>query len=159
MIKKQLILLAKKNQDWIDIVKSFGVDEPTAQDIVQEMFIKIQLKLEKDKLNIMYNENELNYYYIFITLKSLFIDYTRKKKNIYKIPIDNVHLTNTDINYDNYYEKVEAELEKMYWYDRKVFEIINNGESIAEFARKSYIPYYSLYNTYHKVKNKLKKLL
>lgn len=158
MIKKQLILLFKKNQDWIDIVMSFGVDEPTAQDLVQEMYIKMQTQLENGK-NLMYNETEVNYYYVFTMLRTTFLDLKRKKKNIYKIPVDNVHLTNTDINYDNYYKKVEAELKKMYWYDRKVFEIINNGESIAEFARKSYIPYYSLYNTYHKVKNKLKKLL
>ena len=55
--------------------------------------------------------------------------------------------------------KVKEALSKMYWYDRKVFEIINQGESIAEFSRKSYIHYYSLYNTYKKVKDKLKKLL
>ena len=54
---------------------------------------------------------------------------------------------------------VKDALSKMYWYDRKVFEIINQGESIAEFSRKSYIHYYSLYNTYKKVKDKLKKLL
>ncbi len=47
----------------------------------------------------------------------------------------------------------------MYWYDRKVFEVINNGESVAEFSRKSLIEYYELYNTHKKVKNKLKKLL
>ena len=57
------------------------------------------------------------------------------------------------------YELVEKELNKMYWYDKKVFEIINGGESIASLSRKSHIPYYSLYNTYTKVKIKLKKLL
>ena len=55
--------------------------------------------------------------------------------------------------------KIQKELKKMYWYDRKVFEIINSGESIAELSRKSKIPYYSLYNTYHKVKTRLKKML
>ncbi len=152
-------LLFAKNQDWIDILCSFGLSKETAEDLCQEMYIKIQLKLEKDNLNIMYNDNEINYYYIFTTLRSLFIDYTRKTKNIYKIPLDNVHLTNTDVNFDDYYEKVNKELEKMFWYDRKVFEVINEGESIAEFSRKSYIQYYSLYNTYKKVKDKLKKLL
>ena len=75
------------------------------------------------------------------------------------IPLDNVHLINNDVNYDESYEKVKEALNQMWWYDRKVFEIINNGESIAEFSRKSYIQYYSLYNTYRKVKDKLKKLL
>ena len=63
------------------------------------------------------------------------------------------------VNFDYTYNEIKKELKKMYWYDRKVFEIIEGGESIAEFSRKSGIPYYSLYNTYKKVKNILKKLL
>ena len=55
--------------------------------------------------------------------------------------------------------KYKKNYQEMFWYDRKVFEIINEGESIAEFSRKSLIHYYSLYNTYNKVKSKLKKLL
>ena len=97
--------------------------------------------------------------YIFKTLRTLFLDLKRKGKNISMIPLDNIHLTNNDVNYDESYDKVKEALSKMYWYDRKVFEIINQGESIAEFSRKSYIHYYSLYNTYKKVKDKLKKLL
>tara|TARA_R110001632_G_scaffold115130_1_gene226593 strand:- start:150 stop:623 length:474 start_codon:yes stop_codon:yes gene_type:complete len=157
MVKNKMILVAKKHNTWIDIVMSFGCNKRTAEDITQEMYIKIQLKLEKG-LDIMYND-EINYYYIFKTLRTLFLDLKRKGKNISMIPLDNVHLTNNDVNYTESYDKVKAELSKMYWYDRKVFEIINSGESIAEFSRKSYIQYYSLYNTYNKVKDKLKKLL
>ena len=157
MVKEKMILVAKKHNTWIDIVMSFGCNKRTAEDITQEMYIKIQLKLEKG-LDIMYND-EINYYYIFKTLRTLFLDLKRKGKNISMIPLDNVHLINNDVNYTESYDKVKEELSKMYWYDRKVFEIINSGESIAEFSRKSYIQYYSLYNTYNKVKDKLKKLL
>ncbi len=157
MVKEKMILVAKKHTQWVDIVKTFGCNKRTAEDITQEMYIKIQLKLEKG-LDIMYND-EINYYYIFKTLRTLFLDLKRKGKNISIVPLDNVHLTNNDINYIESYDKVKKELSKMYWYDRKVFEIINSGESIAEFSRKSYIQYYSLYNTYNKVKDKLKKLL
>lgn len=157
MVKKKMILVAKKHNTWIDIVISFGCNRRTAEDITQEMYIKIQLKLEKG-LDIMYND-EINYYYIFKTLRTLFLDLKRKGKNISMIPLDNVHLINNDVNYTESYDKVKSELSKMYWYDRKVFEIINSGESIAEFSRKSYIQYYSLYNTYNKVKDKLKKIL
>ncbi len=152
-----MILIAKKHKTWIDIVMTFGCNKRTAEDLTQEMYIKIQLKLENG-LDIMYND-EINYYYIFKTLRTLFLDLKRKGKNIKVISIDHVHLTDSDINFEESYEKVKDALSKMYWYDRKVFEIINEGESIAEFSRKSYIQYYSLYNTYKKVKNKLKKLL
>tara|TARA_R110000796_G_scaffold14860_2_gene48133 strand:- start:1122 stop:1598 length:477 start_codon:yes stop_codon:yes gene_type:complete len=158
MIQKTMVLVAAKHKEWLNIVLSFGCKPEIAEDIVQEMYIKIQLKLEKG-LDIMYNEKEINYYYIFKTLKSLFYDLKRKGKNITIVSIDDVHLTTNDINYQEPYKKIENELSKMFWYDRKVFEIINEGESIAEFSRKSKIHYYSLYNTYNRVKNKLKKLL
>lgn len=159
MIEKTLILIAEKHKTWIDIVVSFGCHKETAEDIVQEMYIKIHKKLTKG-LNIMYKD-EINYYYIFKTLKSLFYDLKRKGKNIKIINIDDVHInvSNLDIDYDAAYKKITDELDKMFWYDKKVFELINAGESIAELSRKSYIQYYSLYNTYTKVKNKLKKLL
>ena len=158
MVQKTMKMVAAKHNEWLSIVLSFGCKPEIAEDIVQEMYIKIQLKLEKG-LNIMYNEKEINYYYIFKTLKSLFYDLKRKGKNITIVSIDDIHLTTSDINYEEPYKKIENELSKMFWHDRKVFEIINEGESIAEFSRKSKIHYYSLYNTYTRVKNKLKKLL
>tara|TARA_R110000803_G_scaffold45573_1_gene95958 strand:+ start:142 stop:615 length:474 start_codon:yes stop_codon:yes gene_type:complete len=157
MVEKKMILIAKKHDTWVDIVCTFGCNRVTAEDIVQEMYIKVFLKLQKG-LDIMY-EDEINYYYIFKTLKTLFIDLKRKGKNITIITLDNIHLTNEDVNYTESYEKVKDELDKMYWYDKQVFNIINSGESIAEFSRRSHIRYYSLYNTYKKVKEKLKKVL
>jgi len=157
MVQVQMKLIAEKHKNWIEIVNSFGCGERISEDIVQEMYIKIQLKIEKG-LDIMYGD-EINYYYIFKTLKSLYLDLKRKHKNITIIPLEDVHTVNIDVNYQEPYEKVQEALAEMYWYDRKVFEIINDGESIAEFSRKSHIHYYSLYNTYNKVKKELKKLI
>ena len=157
MIEKQMILLAKKHNTWIEIVCSFGCTKSTAEDLVQEMYYKIQLKMEKG-LDIMYDK-EINYFYIYKTLKTLFIDLKRKGKNITMVTLDHIHLTNDDVNYTESYDKVLEVLDKMYWYDKKVFDVINSGESIAEFSRKSKIPYYSLYNTYKKVKLKIKLVL
>tara|TARA_R110000764_G_scaffold1775_3_gene7794 strand:+ start:90 stop:596 length:507 start_codon:yes stop_codon:yes gene_type:complete len=168
MIEEKLILIAKKHKTWVDIVCTFGCTRVVAEDITQEMYIKIFLQLQKGTLDIMYND-EINYYYIFKTLKSLFIDLKRKSKNITMVSIDDpikLHIVtdlNLDVenqvNFNEANERIEKELSQMYWYDRKVFEIINGGESIADFSRKSKIKYYALYFTYKKVKDKLKKLL
>jgi len=114
----------------------------------------------------MYNEDEINYYYIFKTLKTLFLDLKRKSKNITVIDLDehlesygDTYHAQDEVDYDEAYSVIQKELSEMYWYDRKVFEIINEGESIAEFSRKSNINYYALYFTHKKVKDKLKKLL
>jgi|TARA_R110000803_G_scaffold59517_3_gene118160 DNA-directed RNA polymerase specialized sigma24 family protein len=166
-MEKDIENLYLKHKIWIKIVKSFGCNHSIAEDIVQEMYIKIILKI-KDGLDIKYNENEINYFYIFRTLNSLYIDLKRKNKNIYKMDIEHisekllaskVFILEQELDYEEKYKLVEKELDKLYWYDKKVFEIINGGESIASLSRKTHIAYYSLYNTYTKVKIKLKKLL
>ena len=85
MVQKKMILLAKKHKTWINIVYSFGCSKTIAEDIVQEMYIKVLLRLEKG-LDIMYDD-EINYYYIFKVLKTLYIDLQRKGKNIKMINI------------------------------------------------------------------------
>ena len=157
-VQKTMEKIFEKNNDWIDICKSFGLDEPTAQDLVQEMYIKIQLKLE-DGLDISYGKTDVNTFYIFKTLRNLFYDLKRKGKNIIRVGTETLKAKEGDVDYSAKYKLVQDELEKMYWYDRNVFDIINSGESIAELSRKSGIQYYSLYNTYRKVKKRLKDLL
>ena len=110
-------------------------------------------------LDIKYNQTEINYYYIFRTLNSLYIDLKRKKRNIHIEGLENVKNKSENPDFESAYEDVKKELDKMYWYDKRVFELINSGESIASLSRKTHIPYYSLYNTYIKVKLILKKLL
>ena len=158
--KEVILLLAKKHKTWINVVNSFGCNSIISEDIVQEMYIKIIPKIEAG-LDIIYYDNDINYYYIYKVLKTLYIDLKRKGKNITMLNIEDTNYTKLDCNvdYDEAYDKIKAELNKMFWYDRKVFEIINEGESIADFSRNSYIEYYTLYNTYRKVKDKLKKLI
>ena len=164
MSKEVMILVAKKHDTWVDIVSTFGCTRTVAEDITQEMYIKIQLQVEKG-LDITY-QDDINYYYIFKTLKTLFLDLKRKQKGIIIVNINDEYVKNLgiaiateDVNFDSAYQDVEEELSKMYWWNRKVFEIVNEGESIAEFSRKSKISYTILYNAYRKVKKKLTKLI
>ena len=92
------------------------------------------------------------------------LDLKRKRKNITILNIEDEiirlgNLLQSDVNFESAYQDVEEELSKMYWWNRKVFEIVNEGESIAEFSRKSKISYTILYNAYRKVKKKLTKLI
>jgi len=101
MTKKTMILIAEKHNEWLEIVLSFGCSEETAEDLVQEMYYKIHLKLDKG-LDIMYNENEINYYYVFKTLQTLFYDLKRKGKNINMVSLDEVKIGVADIDYDEH---------------------------------------------------------
>ena len=151
----------KKHKDWVDIVQTFGCNIETAEDLVQEMYIKIQLKINEG-LDISFGDDDINHIYVFKTLRSLFLDLKRKEKNIYLESEDLLEDVESDFslnNFDKVYDQVKEELNKMYWYDKKIFELIDNGKSIAKLSRETNISYYSLYNTYRKVIEKLKQNL
>jgi hypothetical protein len=63
------------------------------------------------------------------------------------------------IGFEQKYIEIENELNDMYWYDQKIYRLIDDGISISELSRQTLIPYYSLYNTFRKVKKKLKSIL
>lgn len=150
-------LLYKKHKQWVDIVQSFGCNRDTAEDIVQEMYIKI-IKMIDNGTDIMYNENEINYYYIFRTLHNLFLDLKRKEKKVSYMVIDDYQFVqDSTVNYDVVYELVENKLNDVYWYDKKVYETIQGGVSITKLSEKTNISYHSLRHTYLKVKKYLLK--
>jgi len=158
---KILKQIANKHNDWVNIVRSFGCNNETAEDIVQEMYIKVQLKLEEG-LDIRYGDDDFNYSYVFRILRNLFIDLKRKESKVHIVDIDKVKedfSVDENTDYDKALEKIQNQMDQLFWYDKKVYQIIDDGSSIADLSRKTHIPYYSLYNTFKKVRQKLKKLI
>jgi DNA-directed RNA polymerase specialized sigma24 family protein len=168
-MKSTLEIVAEQHNDWIRIVKSFGCNFETAEDIVQEMYIKIHILVSKGT-DVMYNETEINHYYIFRTLRSLFIDLTRKQSKIKIVsltdsngkPIEELMKQpeyNEIDDVEKFYEMVNNALDTFHWYDEKIYRYIEGGESIKGLSDKTTISYYSVYNTYNKVKKRLEKLI
>ncbi len=153
--------IAAKHQDWLSIVKSFGCKPEIAEDIVQECYYKLD-GLLKSGLDISYGDS-INYYYVYKTLKGLYLDLYRKEKKIFKVGIealDKYINEETEIPPKDISEKMKQLdnlLDQVYWYDKKVFEIVSSGTSIMELSRKTNISYYSLYNTVANVKKLIKK--
>lgn len=159
-MKTTLEKIAEKHDDWHRIVLSFGCKESIAEDIVQEMYIRIHTYITKG-VDISYGD-DINHIFIYRTLRSLYIDLHRKEKNIIKTNIDNLaeyideneSLRKGDVC--NAMQQMDSLLDKTFWYDRTVFEIISSGTSIAELSRKTNITYYSLYFTHKRVKQLIK---
>lgn len=155
---------AKKHKTWINIVNSFGCNKNVSEDIVQEMYIYL-IRYQKEGKNIWYDKGEVNYYYIFKQLRGIYVDYVRVNSKVSKVSLDALKDIPDilDVNPDNYEEMYEKmildytqEIDNIYWYDKKVFELIAKGKSVAKLSRETDIGYYSLYNTYNRVKKNLK---
>jgi len=141
---------------------SFGCNKSTAEDLTQEMYLKVNTLINKG-IDITY-DNDINHLYIYRVLKSLFIDLCRKEAKITKVNIEYLEKfveeekikQHKDI--ESKMKQLDNLLDKIYWYDAKVFRLLTEEKmSIAELSKKTGISYYSLYNTYKNVKLLIKK--
>lgn len=58
--------------------------------------------------------------------------------------------------FEEVFDKVNEALDELHWYDKKVFELVQDTNNISALSRETNIEYRSLYNTYQKVKRKIK---
>lgn len=151
-----LTLIAKDHNKWVRISKSFGLDDD-AEDLVQDMYLKINDWKGKYDKTLMFNESEVNHYFIFRVLRNLFLDKC-KKKNInvsmqeYFEPTANY----SSFEYREQLDVIQEEIKSWHLYDRKIYELIYvEGYSMLELSKLTGIDYYSIYRT----KNKIEKLL
>ena len=144
------------HKKWINTVLKFGCSKEEAEDIVGDMYCIIGKMLTKG-LDISYGD-DVNYYYIYLTLKSSFLQLKKRKEKEGKKSIDLVYNLESGeyIDFETENNKVEDELERLHWYDRKVYNMIQNEYTITELSNKTTISYHSLYNTFRKVKKRLK---
>ena len=141
---------------WINTVLKFGCTQDEAEDIVGNMYVIIGTMLKKG-LNIAYGD-DVNYYYIYLTLKTSFLQMKNRQTKEKKVSIDLILdiEAGSYVDFDAANDVVLEELENIHWYDKKVFELIQGEYSITELSNKTNITYHSLYNTYRKTKQKLK---
>ena len=148
-----LEILAKDHSKWLRISRSFGLNEE-AEDLVQNIYIKIYEWKGKYDKTLMYNEKEVNHYFVSLVLRNLFLDQCKTKKN--KVPLnDNLKdksKNDLTIEYKEKLNEVKREIESWHLYDRKIYELLyQEGYSMLELSKKTGIDYYNIYRTKKKI--------
>ena len=153
--------IAEKHNDWLRVVKSFGCEGDKCEDIVQEMYLKANTLINSGT-DISYGE-DINHFYIYRILRSLFIDLCRKEAKVTKVNIEHLERFVEEEQIKEYKDiegkmkELDTLVDKLYWYDAKVWRLIAEEKmSIAQLSKESGISYYSLYNTYKNVKSLIK---
>lgn len=167
-MEEQIIkILADKHNDWIYMAKSFGVGDDDANELVQQMYIRIT-DYVSDVEKIMYNETEVNTYYVYVTLRNLYLSQFHKidKRMVYSydLPTDQVDYQSCRIKieeekefFDQVIEKIDGIVDDWYWYDKKVFNIhFYNEMSMRKIAKETKISLSSIFNTLTNGKSKIK---
>lgn len=144
-----MVEFVENYDDWVKLAKSLVGDE-VANDIVHEAYIKLH----------NYNYDKLNRSYIYLTIRSLCIDYLREKSKIIKVDVIDIETEQFDIskeyNYSSIIEKKEKEINKWEWYDALLFEIYTNeNKSLRQLSKDTGISLTSLHYTIKHCKNRI----
>ena len=150
-------IIAKDHKRWITIAKSFGLEED-AEDLVQDMYIKInQWKGKYDK-TLMFNETEVNQYFIFKVLRNLFLDKVKKQKKTIKLS-DTFYEPSTSamsMEYSERLDLVRSEIETWCLYEKKIYELVFlEGKSMQWLSDKSGIEYHTIRRAVQKIKKNI----
>ena len=163
-MKSILELAYKKHSDWNNIVKSFGCNHSMSEDVVQEMYIQLDADVKKG-LDLYYKD-QINHYYCYKVLRGIYTNLYKSSLRQKKVYLEDINelkeIQESGINEVEWAEqrnKIDNILNDLHWYDKKVFEIVAKGVSVAELSRNTKISYYSLYNTYTITKKHIKNKL
>ena len=144
--------VAELHEDYLRMVKSFG-EELLAEDIVQEMYIKLSKYADADK--VLRKNGQINKSYIFLTLRCLYYDLQKERNKIEKVDIEEIKpigVTYDYISEDQAYsaiiEKIEEETESWHWYDKMMYELYrDSGKSMRDISAETRISVSSIYQT------------
>jgi len=154
--------LAENHTLWIKMVINMGCDKHIAEDIVQSMYLRIH-RLVTDEKKIMYNDDEVNRFFIYVTLKNMFVDYV-KARNKYTffeyMETDDVEEGLEDIEFDeqeafhNLVDSMSSEIMSWERYDIILSQLYFKTDlSLRDIANGSGISLMSIYNSIKNYKN------
>jgi len=180
--------IANNHKQWLNTVKGIGGDM-YAEDIVQEMYIKLHKLVQKRGNHFfLFDNGKVQSGYIFFTLRSILYSYLGQKNKHRKSPIEwliknldkdkqNNPVTFGELADESYIydeqgssDRLEAEerflqkvdLESLNWeqYDTDIFKIYKDtGMSFRTMSKYTNISHTNIYHTVKRCKESLKDAL
>ncbi len=134
------------------MVRSMGCPQHLIGDVVQDMYIK--LNGIKNSERLMYSESEVNHFYVYLTLRSVFLD-NIKRQGQYVLSEDaDYSFLSTDANiesdeaWERLYKMVSDEINGFGPYGAKLcFSYFKTDKSIREIASESGISITSIFHS------------
>lgn len=157
-------LLSKYHKLWISMGLSMGVPQHLVEDIVQEMYLRLN-KYVKNPKKIMYNKTDINKFYVYITIKNLYNDYLKERNRHQIVRLDDIEVsyeiveptTEGQLKAEREKQKAEEKLIDMIqnevsswdrWYDQKLFKIYYETDiSMRKLSKDTNISVTSIFNS------------
>ena len=142
-----LVQLAKRDKDWRRMALQICGDKMLADDLVQDMYLKFANY-----------QKELNDFYMFFAIKSIFLDQIKKQKlNISSIEIESISIKDDEYCFekDKYEADIINRIESLPYFERET-ALVSQTISQRELARQTEIPFVTINKTIKNTKLELK---
>lgn len=138
--------LALDHDKWVRMAQSICGNRDKANDLTQDMYIKLHNSTQ-----------EINEWYVYRTIKTIFIDEIRANKNKTFVELENI--TVIDESSDHYqnninYEIVKKEFDSLKWHEKTIIKY-SYEDGARECARKMGIGRGTVLNYRNKLKQKV----
>lgn len=168
-IKEIYKLIAKNRNRFVVVASRYTEDKNVIDEVVQEQMLYF-MQMNKETLIDIYNKDGIEgivkygavaiHRAITSSRSNYYYKYRKYYTKIVEADITQVPEFKDDLYKKKLIHKVEKELENMYWYDKKVFEVYyNESHTLDSLAEKTGISRNSLFTTIKKVRTQLKEIL
>mgnify|MGYP005994974859 CR=1 FL=1 len=144
------------------MARSFGVSFDEANELVQQMYIRIDRYVD-DKKKIIYKEGEVNTFYVYVTLRNLYLSKFHKMSGAYIVIDPDLdapyvgHDMETETKFNILMDKIDSITKQWYWYDKKLWDVYFYWKkSMRSIAKETKISLSSIFNTLTHGKAKIK---
>lgn len=153
-----IVEIYNRRDEWIKMALKLGADKSLADDMVQDMFVKLLEidKREKGLARIEYN-GDINTMYLWTILRSIFTDHIRKEKEFYQH--DPIEYDNADKEFENLCDCMDETLRNSHWFDKRIFDLYFDDElnfSMRDLERETKISLSTIFETIKNAKKKIK---
>lgn len=167
--------LGKMHNIWVAMAKNLGAPNSVAEDLVQEMYIRLN-KYVKDPNKIYYKDTgEINRFYVWVTLRNMVLSYKgMKAKNVTfflddclrdegdrrqiedRPSMDELEV-DKELARDKITQNIRRSIEEWeYWYDKKLFNLYYFTDmSMRDIARNTGISLTSIFNSCKNYRNRV----
>jgi len=155
--------VADQQDEWIRIAKYLGADQELAQDIVQDMYLRVA-EIEQREGSLERLENyygKINTVYIFKIIQNLYYDHCKKsqhKEQVVEIEINEIDHNNVEALFSTTLLSIQAVISKMNEYDQMMCEMyFVKGISLRKIHKETGIGVHSIFNTIKNAKEKIRR--
>jgi DNA-directed RNA polymerase specialized sigma24 family protein len=126
-----LELLALRHKEWVDMARAVGCPEPYAEDVVQEVYLRLYHYRENIYDKLILPDDEVNTFYMFVSIRNM-VRTMMKNEGVY-------------INYEEfYYEEADgsADLQMEEAFSKLIVSMRNEANSWGRYHSKLFNVYY-----------------